>query len=537
MTNSVYKDFILKNIPKIITQIDRDENSTTYGSCDRNHWHLKIRDFTSAILQQSGLALAIIYDLNFEGNIYYENINIKKWAKATVYYWAKIQLKDGSYNEYYPWEHGFPPTAFSLYGSCEIYKRLGMNDNNLISKFNNTGKYLINHVEEKAFNQEIASIAGLYSLYTITKEKWVLDGLNVKLERVMSLQSSEGWFPEYGGADLGYLSVALDMLSEYFYMSNDARVKEPLNNVIEFIQYFVHPDATVGGEYGSRNTTYFLPNGLEVMAEAGNKAANAIKNKLYGNTSDYNYFMDSVDDRYFSHYLMHSFLRAMEKESKFSGETSNIVQLPYEYNHEKYFEESGLVTVRNNNFYAVVSLRKGGLIKVFKNDEEVFIDCGYRVDYGKGSVAATNWLDPSYKVNCKNKSCSVSGNFNKIGLKVSTPILHIGLRVVAFILGNKIISLLKKKIIFVDKHCDILFSREIKLEEDEIIIHDKFKSPSDVNITRASNMSLRHVASGKFYMKSDLLMESGYNYYNVKELELETKFNIRDNKYNIEKLL
>ena len=52
------------------------------------------------------------------------------------------------------------------------------------------------------------------------------------------------------GADIGYLSVALDMLSEYYYMSNDERVIQPIINVIKFIAYLVISDGTIGGEYG-----------------------------------------------------------------------------------------------------------------------------------------------------------------------------------------------------------------------------------------------------------------------------------------------
>ena len=74
-----------------------------------------------------------------------------------------------------------------------------MSDNCLINKFIRTGKYLAKHIEEKAFNQEIASIAALFSLYTIIKENWILEGIEVKLARVLKLQSKEGWFPEYGG--------------------------------------------------------------------------------------------------------------------------------------------------------------------------------------------------------------------------------------------------------------------------------------------------------------------------------------------------
>ena len=76
----------------------------------------------------------MLYNLDFEENIYYQNENMKAWAEATVGYWCKIQLGDGSFNEYYPWEHGFPPTAFSLYSTCEVYKRLHMQNSQIEEK-------------------------------------------------------------------------------------------------------------------------------------------------------------------------------------------------------------------------------------------------------------------------------------------------------------------------------------------------------------------------------------------------------------------
>ena len=61
----MYRDFILEKAPLVLTQVDRDKDSLTYGSCDRNHWHLKIRDFTSAILQQTALTMALLYQVPF----------------------------------------------------------------------------------------------------------------------------------------------------------------------------------------------------------------------------------------------------------------------------------------------------------------------------------------------------------------------------------------------------------------------------------------------------------------------------------------
>lgn len=180
----MYKNFILEKTPLVLTQIDRDKDSSTYGDCDRNHWHLKTRDFTSAILQQSGLLLALLYSTNFDGNIYFNNQNIKDWAEAIVNYWCKIQLKDGSFNEYYPNEHGFPPTAFSLYTTCEIYKILCLNDENIKKKIKNTAYYLGRTIEQKAFNQEMASITAMYNAYIVLKDENIKEMLEQKLIRI-----------------------------------------------------------------------------------------------------------------------------------------------------------------------------------------------------------------------------------------------------------------------------------------------------------------------------------------------------------------
>ncbi len=526
----MYKQFILDNMPRVLTQIDRDKHSTTYGSCDRNHWHLKIRDFSSAILQQSGLALAICYKLDFDGNIYYNNENVKDWAIATVDYWAKIQLRDGSYNEYYPWEHGFPPTAFSLYSACEVCKRLKYTSDKISAKIRKTCKYLSEHIEEHAFNQEMASITALYSAYTLLGDTWILTAAEKKLERILSLQSGEGWFPEYGGADLGYLSVCFDMLCEYYHMSNDAKVYEPMQQAMSFIQYFIHPDGTVGGEYGSRNTTYFLPNGLQVLACNGVGIAERAIEVLFGDTRRSDYFMNSTDDRYFSHYLIHSCLRALEKRQ--GGTICAAEPLPFEYSHNKVFQEAGLISFTNDKYSTFISMKKGGLIKLYVDGVEKVIDCGYRINYGKGCVAVTNWIDQAYGVVYDNDVYSVSGNFNKIKLKVPSPILNMGLRGVAFVFGNKIIKFLKKAIIFVDKHDDVSFSRKIELNADSVVMHDEVFANKPFTLERASNMSMRHVASGKFYMSSDLLVKTGVAIQNATKFTQKTVFDIDENTFS-----
>lgn len=522
--NSIYINFILKNVPKLCTQINRDEDSPTFGSCDRNFWHLKIRDFSSAILQQAGLTIALLYNLNFRGNYFYKNDNVYKWAKSTVNYWKKIQLKDGSFNEYYPNEHGFPPTAFTLFSSCEIYKQLNLNDKNLISSYKKSGKYLVNNIEKDAFNQEIASITALYSLYSIINETWIIDGINYKLKRVLKYQSKEGWFPEYGGCDFGYLSVTLDMLAEYYYQSKDNRVIAALEKIIEFIKYFVHPDGTIGGEYGSRNTEYFLPNGLEIMINLGNKDAFAIKRKIYQNIYNNKHFLYSIDDRYFSHYVMHSFLRALEKEKNISMKN---IYLPNESACIKYFKEAGLICYSNKNYYSIISLKKGGIIKVFYKYKEEFTDFGYRIIKGKNKISITNWLDNNYKI-CWDglNTAKISGHFNIIKLQISTPLKHFVLRILSFLFGKSIIGLLKKKLIFISKHDSIEFIRKIKFKKDSIILIDMINSKKPIDLKSANSLSLRHVASGKFFKNTEIIHKKRIYLKNITNVKITQIFDL-----------
>ncbi len=501
-----YIQYILNNAPRVMTQIDRDADSLSYGSCDRNYWHLKIRDFSSAILQQSALSMALLYSVDFEGNYYYSNANVKEWSVAALRYLSKIQLSDGSFNEYYPNEHGYPPTAFILFSGCLTYQVLDLEDPDILACLKRTGAYLAKHCEKSAYNQELAAITGLYLLYEITGEEIYQQSCSEKLDAALKVQSKEGWFPEQGGADIGYSSVALDMLAEYYWHSKDERVREPLNKLCQFLQHFAHPDKTMGGEYGSRNTTYLMPNGFAIMEIMGERSAAAVNHALFAEVEPSTHFMNGVDERYLAHYVLHSFLRALEKEKTHRlQETPEL--LPCEKKHFSVFSESGLVTVCTENYYAVAAPSKGGIIKAFQNGKEVFGDFGYRHTIKPGTIGATNWLDPEYKISYLDNGFEVSGYFNIVRQKLQTPIYHLGLRVCAAMFGKKINTMIKRVLLFTDRHEKIKFTRNVLFSEDRICIKDTITdfSGSAPEIYEASNFSLRLVASGKFFSRTDLL--------------------------------
>lgn len=523
-----YTGYILSNMPRVLTQIDRDKDSKTYGSCDRNFWHLKIRDFSSAILQQTSLTLALIYKLDFPGNIYYRNENVKQWAVAALKYLTQIQLKDGSFNEYYPNEHGYPPTAFVLFAGCKTYQELDLQDGEILQTLGKAAYWLARHRETKAYNQEWAAIAGIHLYSSISGDKNICLLLDTKVADILKVQSQEGWFPEQGGADIGYSSVALDMLGEYYLLSDDQRVEKPLYNLVDFLKYFVHPDRTAGGEYGSRNTVYFMPNGMETVVQlhcSKSSTAAAVIEKLYGYHSNdcSKNFMDAVDERYLAHYVMHSYLRALQKAKPFTGE---ITLLPCEKEHEKIFFESGLITKCLKNYYFVINAKKGGVLKVFVDGKEWGWDCGYRIPIRKGKTAATNWLDDSYIVEWAENRCIIKGKFNVVAQKVQNPLYHAGLRILAMMAGSKVNKMIKKLTIFSDKHNNVKFQRTIEWKNDVISISDDISSPTKIVLEEASNISLRLVASGKFFSMSDLHGSTPWQCEFAGNIRLDKKFDI-----------
>lgn len=493
-----YEDFILRHVPRILSQIDRNKYSINYGSCDRNYWHLKTRDFSSAILQQTSLTLAILYKNKFDKNIYYNKKIIKELSIASLHYLKKIQLKDGSFNEYYPFEHSFPATSFTLFSSCKTYKILNMNDLNVLQMLKKSAYYLSKKTESLALNQEAASITGLFLYYDLTKDNYIYKCANKKLEKFLSLQNKEGWFNEYDGADIGYLTVTLDMLMELYDLTKNKLVLDSANKIVDFIQYFIHPDGSIGGEYGSRNTMYFLPFGFASISNKGNNLAYSVLNKVLEKSNENNYFLNSIDDRYLAHYIMHSFLRSLSicKENK-------IEKLPFELEHYNYFEESKLITIKNKN-YIIIGANKGGIIKIF-NTKEIFIDFGYVINDNK-NIYTSSWQNNKNKTTISGFEIEIECYFKKIKqLKMNTR-KHAILRIASYFLGSKIIKLLKARIILPSSKSNIKLNRKIIINNDNIKIIDEITSNKKIkNLQRALSLSFRHVASDKFFKETELI--------------------------------
>jgi len=525
MDQNPYYNIVMKNIvPRVLTQLDKDPQSPTFGCFDRHFWHYKIRDFCSMVLQQPTLVLARLYTTNFEGNIYYKNENVKRWTLAAINFWARFSHRDGSSDEYWPNEHGYPPTVFTLYAIAESYRAIGLKDEYIEKRLLKTCKWISKRIEKDAVNQEIASIAALYSVFLITKNKNLLQVIEKKLKYVKASQDVEGWFNEYGGADPGYLSVSLDYLGQYYALSQDKRVLPMVEKILDFVQYFVHPNATYGGEYGSRNTEYFMPAGIELFSKKY-KIAKSISAKLTEKIDTAEYLHLGIDDRYLGDYLSRSFVDAMISHRTDSDKER--IKLPCEKKTEKLFENAGLYVRGDGKCYLVVGISKGGIVKLYSSDRLILSDCGYRIERGRHKYEVTDWINKEYKTNQKPEEISIEGRFYLTGFRTPGIIMHMTLRLLASILRDKMIKLIKKIFIKKAKKTETGFTRKLYFKNKEMIIHDEISSQSKIRkMASNSRFSLRYVPSSKFFQTDTLRDGRQITLINFKKAIIEKRISL-----------
>jgi len=506
---------LLDNLfPRILTQVCRDSGSPAYGSFDRNWWHYKVRDFSSIIIQQGGY-FSYLYSCLNKYNPY--KVKLDEIAKASVSFWAKRAIKYGAFEEYYPWEKGYPPTAFSTLAMAKLVERLDLSDSNIDKALEIAAKQLIHRFEPKAANQQVAGLAALAVIKKIRPQLIADQKFEQLANKTLDLQNSEGWFVEYDGPDLGYLSVTMDCLWDLFDYTGNQKFYYANVKALNFLAPFVAFAKSNIGMHNARNTDYIVPYGITRFLNDRDKAAQeqarlVIKN-LYSNINDDHFFM-AIDDRYWIHYIGHSVARAqlfMEEQNNSinkTGKIENVVEL-----NKQTFPNSGHLIVKNTNYQILISANKGGIITI-KNGSSIYSNFGWIVNT-KNKQYVSHWWDQDWDWKVHENRIVITGYLVPHQEQESTPFKHIILRAISFLFGNKIISKLKNQLIFKAKKSRFLFNRSIEFNEDSVMINDSIGGvKKEDHIVMAPRSSKRHVASADSYHMEDFVLNRGFEVKN-----------------------
>jgi hypothetical protein len=263
---------ILPLVPRVISQIDRDLASPTYGAGERYYWKYKMHDYPNARFQESALLFSLLFNNDFPGNIYFNNKKLYSLIVAVAEFWAKIQRKNGSFDEIYPHENSFVATAFSTYAITETFIILKIKPSlDLTNAFLRAGNWLLDNNHPIVSNQMAGAALALHNLSQLLGDKKFAEGASAKLSILGSEFKKYGYYPEYGGFDIGYSTILL-----YFLTKLEAKGK---NSLTEENKTAIHKIEQETDEYGrydhknkSRQTQYIFPYAFKYF-----------KNRLYDN--------------------------------------------------------------------------------------------------------------------------------------------------------------------------------------------------------------------------------------------------------------
>lgn len=465
----------LQQIPKILTLLDRNRHSPTYGCFDRNYWHYRIIDFPSGMAQEFVLPLALVYALDIPDNPYYQDPSIREWVEAGILYAANSAHGDGSCDDYFPYERASGAAAFSLLACLDAYEIAGLDNGAARAFFGRRADWLAGHQESGRLSNHQALIALCLELAgrALGTGRWKKAAAD-RLNQVLSWQAGEGWFWEYEGCDPGYLTLTISILARMNQLNPSPELTEALGRAVTFAGHFIHPDGSFGGEYASRNTYNFFPHGFELL---GDKIPAALAiNDLFLKGLQRGKAPCYADDHIIGHHTWNYLLAwrdfAAERPAAMSPEQGRT-----------YFPEAKLLVERRGETTLYAALNKGGVFKAFCGDTLVCSDSQFSVrTTGQPPRNAVGHLIDDYAIQIDGDAITVSGTLGWAKQTRMTTVNLIGLRLVMASVGrffpNLIRRLLQGMLITGKTPAPYAFKRTFTWQGDALIVDDELSADS-----------------------------------------------------------
>lgn len=520
--NNLYLSIVRDQIPRLLSLEDREPFSKTYGCFDRTHWGWKFTDFPGARFQEGVYTLAYLFCRSFVGNSLIAKDRVLEWARAGMNFWQKIQYADGSFDEAYPYEHSLAATAFTSFYIGEAFLLLQVyihqqEQTELRRTFARAGDWLCKNDEYHGVlsNHLAVAAAALNIIYRICGEDKYQKRSNYFLQRIYDHQSPEGWYEEYGGADPGYQTHGTFYLARLWQFTQDAELFESLRNSLTFLKHFIHPNGTLGGEYGSRNTEFYFPAGLEILAHVLPEAALIAHFMRPAITQQTTAGLITVDIYNFFP-MLNNYIFAAE-HAQALDEIEGILPCQ-EKEGQIYFPQGGLFVKNSPAYYAVLGLSKGGVLKIYDRTTGNLhtSDCGYWAEVNNRQIISNQSLGQVTDWQVNETECMVHVNFVQVNQHVQSPWSFIGFRLFTLTLGrlpavaywikNLLVHLLVRR----RRKTPLRLLRRVHFEADAIFISDKLELTRKLQVhtlRSGEKFSTIHMGSSRYFQPQELIVQ------------------------------
>ena len=495
----------------LLSEINRDPASPTCGCLDRRYWAWKTIDFPEATFQRSLSALAWLAGQP-EGRD--SQAFLKETVKQGLLYTCRIQHKNGSFDQAYPHEQSYGATAFLLPDLLDAYLPIRgqctqAEQARIEVMLSRSAAFLHRRTELHGYisNHLAGAALALLKASAFFKKQEYADKAHEITASILENQSTEGWYVEYGGADPGYQSLCMYYLAQFYQMAPSPELKASLSASLDFLQYFVHPDGTFGGEYGSRRTEVYYPGGIALLSDEI-PAAEAISERMLAAIENGETVTLNDIDMGNTAPLLNSTIKALDwHKSKVD------FKLPYTQSAVyKDFCQAGLLVRSTGKYYCVVGDSNGGVLKIFRkkgaSGKIVLDDCGLIGTTGSGELISTQLSDPDSRGKAQQDRIETGGGFSYIHSTLPSPfnfallrLMNLTIMRIGF-LNELVKKALVKLLISGNKHAPLKRKREIVFKPSSIQITDRIEKSGNIQLDKlfyGGKFSSIHMASSRYF--------------------------------------
>jgi len=502
---SIYKNVLKKNISRLLALYNLDPGALTYGYGDRLYWGWKISDFPNGSMQGGVHALSIALKLR----LVKDDKFILKTIDAVINAISRIRAKNGSMVEAYPGENSFCVTALVAFDVLSAIQHLeDYLSKTQIQKYLEILKPLIgfvesNNEEHAIISNHLAVAAAACFLWSKLTEEKLKRGQEI-LDLIYKHQSEEGWYREYEGADPGYQTLCTYYLCCIYEITEDERLLRSLEKSASFLKYFIHPDGTIGGLYGSRNTEVYYPAGIIGMANVVDDFALISSLLQKGKEVNQHILPQFVDIGNFIPLLNSYAVAALNYEQNKKNIEDIQVTVPYLDKFSKKFKDAGIYLQSTSRYHAIINYKKGGTIKVFdkktsKIDTE---DGGILGKLASGKRFSTQQFDRSIQFD----NLSINSYYYTINERYMSSFSYIIVRIFgmtffrSMALGNLFKRFIVKMLMTGKNKIDGSVIRRFEFMEDKIVVHESIIKPKRCTVIgHIGKFRAIHMASSGYY--------------------------------------
>ena len=518
ITGLPYLPLALAQVPRLLSHGDREPASRTWGCFDRTFWAWKFTDFAGSRYQEAAFALAYLYR-SPEAGALHANPRILESCRAAMAYWRRLAHRDGSFDEAYPFERSLAATAFTAFYVGEAYRLIGGDlpgddRQGTLDTLARAGDWLCRNDERHGVlsNHLAAAAAALTVVGTLTGEQRYAGRAEHFLARILDRQSSEGWYEEYGGADPGYQTHATFYLARIWQITGNATLLASLRRANAFLKHCVHPNGTLGGEYGARNTEFYFPAGFEILAAACPDARGIARFMRASVARGSAAGLTMMDQQNFLP-LLNNYLFAHDAASQAVTETGSP-PLPCESEGEWHFPDAGLHVRTTRTYYAVIGLSKGGVLKLYDRDSRQLVasDCGYWTRLQDAKAASSQSLSRPGAWTMTASQADIQARFVRINQPLMSPWLFQAFRAfcltigrfrwVAYRLKDALVHVLVRRRRALSLH----LHRRITLTPDSVTIEDTLANPEGLQIQSVAlgdKFATIHMGSARYFQPQE----------------------------------